>query len=164
MQRAGQTLPCQAPSRPSCLPTRPSLNRRCNTRSLAGKPDSPQAIVFLTPIIDEIMGVATDYVDYHAISDWNTSALRSAKPGQWLSGQTSRPRRRLPVIRCLGVMMHRSIGDVDLMTRVNQLRGPGAVAGPEPRTGGIGISITSPGLGLHVQCSPAGTVGPETPG
>ena len=31
MQRAGQTLPCQAPSRPSCLPTRPSLNRRCNT-------------------------------------------------------------------------------------------------------------------------------------
>ena len=34
MQRAGQTLPCQAPSRPSCLPTRPSLNRRCNTRSL----------------------------------------------------------------------------------------------------------------------------------
>ena len=34
MQRAGQTLPCQAPSRPSCLPTRPSLNRRCNTSKL----------------------------------------------------------------------------------------------------------------------------------
>ena len=34
MQRAGQTLPCQAPSRPSCLPTRPSLNRRCNIRIL----------------------------------------------------------------------------------------------------------------------------------
>ena len=33
MQRAGQTLPCQAPSRPSCLPTRPSLNRHCNTNS-----------------------------------------------------------------------------------------------------------------------------------
>ena len=49
------------------------------------------------------------------------------------------------------------------MTHVNQLRGPGAVAGPEPRTGGIGISVTSTGLGLHVQCSPAGTVGPETP-
>ena len=59
-------------------------------RSLAGNPDSPQAVVFLTSIIDEIVGVATDYADYHAISHWNTSALRSAKPGQWLSGQTSR--------------------------------------------------------------------------
>ena len=61
-----------------------------NPRSLAGNPDSPQAVVFLTSIIDEIVGVATDYVDYHAISHWNTSALCSAKPGQWLSGQTSR--------------------------------------------------------------------------
>ena len=34
MQRAGQTLPCQASSRPSCLPTRPSLNRRCNTKPI----------------------------------------------------------------------------------------------------------------------------------
>ena len=59
-------------------------------RSLAGNPDSPQAVIFLTSIIDEIVGVASDYVDHHAISDWNTSALRSAKPGQWLSGQTSR--------------------------------------------------------------------------
>ena len=59
-------------------------------RSLAGNPDSPQAVVFLTSIIDEIVGVATDYADYHAISHWNTSALCSAKPGQWLSGQTSR--------------------------------------------------------------------------
>ena len=69
-------------------------------RNLAGNPDSPQAGVFLTSIIDEIVGVATDYVDYHAISDWNTSALRSAKPGQWLSGQTSRvnsmPVRQFP--------------------------------------------------------------------
>ena len=73
--------------------------RRCNTRSLAGNPDSPQAVVFLTSIIDEIVGVATDYADYHAISHWNTSALRSAKPGQWLSGQTSRgasPRLGIP--------------------------------------------------------------------
>ena len=38
--------------------------RRCNTRSLAGNPDSPQAVVFLTSIIDEIVGVATDYADY----------------------------------------------------------------------------------------------------
>ena len=37
MQRTGQTLPCQAPSRPSYIPGRPSLNRRCNTRNLAGK-------------------------------------------------------------------------------------------------------------------------------
>ena len=59
-------------------------------RSLAGNPDSPLAVVFLTSIIDEIVGVATDYADYHAISHWNTSALCSAKPGQWLSGQTSR--------------------------------------------------------------------------
>ena len=64
--------------------------RALAARSLAGNPDSPQAVVFLTSIIDEIVGVATDYADYHAISHWNTSALCSAKPGQWLSGQTSR--------------------------------------------------------------------------
>ena len=64
--------------------------RRWTPRSLAGNPDSPLAVVFLTSIIDEIVGVATDYADYHAISHWNTSALCSAKPGQWLSGQTSR--------------------------------------------------------------------------
>ena len=63
--------------------------RACGPRSLAGNPDSPLAVVFLTSIIDEIVGVATDYADYHAISHWKTSALCSAKPGQWLSGQTS---------------------------------------------------------------------------
>ena len=47
MQRAGQTLPCQAPSRPSCLPTRPSLNRRCNTRNLAGKWRQPGQRLYL---------------------------------------------------------------------------------------------------------------------
>ena len=31
---------------------------------------------------------------YHAVYDCNTSAWSSAKPGQWLSGQTSRERRR----------------------------------------------------------------------
>ena len=31
MQRTGQTLPCQAPSRPSYIPGHSSLNRRCNT-------------------------------------------------------------------------------------------------------------------------------------
>ena len=61
----------------------------CLARSLAGNPDSLQAVVFLTSIIDEIMGVATYYVHYHAISDLNKTALRSAKPSQWLSGQTS---------------------------------------------------------------------------
>ena len=65
-------------------------------RSLAGNPDSPLAVVFLTSIIDEIVGVATDYADYHAISHWNTSALCSAKPGQWLSGQTSSITTTLP--------------------------------------------------------------------
>ena len=58
-------------------------------RSLAGNPDSPQAVVFLTSIIDELVSIETYYVHYHVISDWNTSVLRSAKPGQWLSGQTS---------------------------------------------------------------------------
>ena len=58
-------------------------------RSLAGNPDSPQVGVFLTSIIDETVGVATYYMHYHAIEDSNTSASRSAKPGQWLSGQTS---------------------------------------------------------------------------
>ena len=51
-------------------------------RSLAGNPDSPQAGVFLTSIIDEIVGVATYYMHYHAIEDLNASASRSAKPGQ----------------------------------------------------------------------------------
>ena len=59
-------------------------------RSLAGNPDSPQADVFLTSIIDEIVGFATYYIHYHAILAFNTSASPSAKPGQWLSGQTSR--------------------------------------------------------------------------
>ena len=59
-------------------------------RSLAGNPDSPQAVVFLTSIIDELVSIATYYVHYHVISDWNTSVLRSTKPGKWLSGQTSR--------------------------------------------------------------------------
>ena len=47
MQRTGQTLPCQAPSRPSYIPGHSSLNRRCNTRTLDGK-----AFRILT-IIDE---------------------------------------------------------------------------------------------------------------
>ena len=34
MQRTGQTLPCQAPSRPSYIPGHPSLNRRCNTSTM----------------------------------------------------------------------------------------------------------------------------------
>ena len=38
MQRAGQALPCQASSRTSRIAGHPSLNRRCNTRNLAGKP------------------------------------------------------------------------------------------------------------------------------
>ena len=37
------------------------------SRSLAGNPDSPQAGVFLTSIIDEIVGVETYYVHYYAI-------------------------------------------------------------------------------------------------
>ena len=63
-------------------------------RSLAGNPDSPQAVVFLPSIIDELVSIETYYVHYHVISDWNTSVLRSAKPSKWLSGQTSRERDR----------------------------------------------------------------------
>ena len=37
------------------------------SRSLAGNPASPQAGVLLTLIIDEIVGVATYYIHYHAI-------------------------------------------------------------------------------------------------
>ena len=36
-------------------------------RSLAGNLDSPQAGVFLTSIIDGIVGVATYYMHHHAI-------------------------------------------------------------------------------------------------
>ena len=65
-----------------------------DARSLAGNPDSPQAVVFLMSIIDEIVSIATYYVHYHVISDWNTSVLRYTKPGKWLSGQTSRDLHR----------------------------------------------------------------------
>ena len=65
------------------------------TRSLAGNPDSPQAVVFLTSIIDEIVSIATYYMHYHVISDLNASVLRYAKPGKWLSGQTSRHHSRV---------------------------------------------------------------------
>ena len=41
--------------------------RRSSSRSLAGNPDSPQGGVFLTASIDEIVGVATYYMHYHAI-------------------------------------------------------------------------------------------------
>ena len=64
-------------------------NRRCNTRNLAGNPDSPQAAIFLTSITDVMMGFETYCIHYHAVYDCNTSAWRSAKPGQRLSGQTS---------------------------------------------------------------------------
>ena len=46
MQRTGQTLPCQAPSRPSYIPGHSSLNRRCNTRGLSpGYINSPSVVV-----------------------------------------------------------------------------------------------------------------------
>ena len=38
-----------------------------SARSLAGNPDSPQAGVFLTSIIDEIVDVATYYIHYYVI-------------------------------------------------------------------------------------------------
>ena len=37
------------------------------TRNLAGNPDSPQAVVFLTSIIDEIVDVSMYYIRYYAI-------------------------------------------------------------------------------------------------
>ena len=36
-------------------------------RSLAGNPDSPQAIVFITSIIDIMVGFETYYIYYNAI-------------------------------------------------------------------------------------------------
>ena len=38
----------------------------------------------------------------------------------------------LPVIRCLGAMVHRNIGVVDLMARVNQLHCPDPSGGGRP--------------------------------
>ena len=38
----------------------------------------------------KIDSLETYCIHYHAVYDCNTSAWRSAKPGQWLSGQTSR--------------------------------------------------------------------------
>ena len=69
--------------------TVPGAEGELPPRSLAGNPDSPQAVVFLMSIIDEIVSIATYYVHYHVISDWNTSVLCYTKPGKWLSGQTS---------------------------------------------------------------------------
>ena len=42
-------------------------DRNLLARSLAGNLDSPQADVFLTSIIDGIVGVATYYMHHHAI-------------------------------------------------------------------------------------------------
>ena len=44
MQRAGQALPCQASSRTSCIAGHPSLNRRCNTRTLEASLEEIQDI------------------------------------------------------------------------------------------------------------------------
>ena len=41
--------------------------REERSRNLAGNPDSPQAVVFLTSIIDETEGIATYYMYYCAI-------------------------------------------------------------------------------------------------
>ena len=43
------------------------LCRYVGARSLAGNPDSPQAVVFLTSIIDELVRIKTYYVHYHVI-------------------------------------------------------------------------------------------------
>ena len=43
------------------------LCRYVGARSLAGNPDSPQAVVFLTSIIDELVRIKTYYVYYHVI-------------------------------------------------------------------------------------------------
>ena len=45
----------------------PGYRRQSPPRSLAGNPDSAQAVVFLTSIIDEIVGVAMYYMHYHAV-------------------------------------------------------------------------------------------------
>ena len=44
-----------------------TVNMTTLPRSLAGNLDSPQAGVFLTSIIDGIVGVATYYMHHHAI-------------------------------------------------------------------------------------------------
>ena len=45
----------------------PGYRRQSPPRNLAGNPDSPQAVVFLTSIIDETVGIATSYMHYWAI-------------------------------------------------------------------------------------------------
>ena len=53
---------------PRGSPTSPvGVNALAEARSLAGNLDSPQAGVFLTSIIDGIVGVATYYMHHHAI-------------------------------------------------------------------------------------------------
>ena len=83
LRRGSRWPPSIWPGPPSPTPMPP--------RNLAGNlpqpPDSPQAIVFLTSIIDETVGIATSYMHYWAIyrcapASGHTSAWRSArKPG-----------------------------------------------------------------------------------
>ena len=55
-----------------------------------GTPDSPQARYFLNVDYRCDKGLLKRIVyTRHAVYDCNTSTWRSAKPGQWLSGQTS---------------------------------------------------------------------------
>ena len=59
MQRTGQTLPCQAPSRPSYIPGHPSLNRRCNT-SVVFEKVFPNLIQALTDASKADLGTARE--------------------------------------------------------------------------------------------------------
>ena len=64
----GQPQPTQIPRYETVFRgTNALTRRRPSARNLAGNPDSPQAVVFLTSIIDETVGIATSYMHYWAI-------------------------------------------------------------------------------------------------
>ncbi len=76
MQRAGQTLPCQASSRPSCLPTRPSLNRRCNI-SFVNRQRGSGTRVLLDYNLKQ-MGLASDEIRGYSREEYSHLAVAVA--------------------------------------------------------------------------------------
>ena len=88
MQRTGQTLPRQAPRRPSRVPAHPSLNRRCNTRECLAI--LAQRSIRSSDVIETLAGLMTARgVPEHIRSD-NSPEFTARAIRKWLSGVGAR--------------------------------------------------------------------------
>ena len=83
MQRTGQTLPCQAPSRPSYIPGHPSLNRRCNTRAgeeqRGYRTEIDEESKRVSQEIENVIAQHKDVIDWHSNLDVRREMRRDIK-------------------------------------------------------------------------------------